>query len=209
MELKKLQQYWDEFPEVSMEERPVLSSDLEKYTIRNPLSDAFYLKNKIIARIVGGSILLLFNLYQLRVQFKEDGHDLYEQVFLFFLLAYFIYFHTRLLLFADYRSLLALRLIPFLNKIETVLDKYILSFGVMSMLAGFYLLAIFEKVLSLLHSGAYAAVSESGFYKWLIIIFLSVSFYILFLNLVIPKYKKVLTAVRAYKDGIVSKLPKK
>ena len=209
MELKKLQQQWDNFPDVSMEERPVLSSDLEKFTVKNPFSDAFYLKNKILARIIGGSGLLLLNIYQLRVQFREDGNDLYEQVFLFFLLAYFIYFHIRLLLFADYKSLLALRLIPFLNKIETVLDKFILSFGVLSMLGGFYLLAILEKALSYIHSGAYASISGSGFYKWLIIIFLSVSFYILFLNLTIPKYKKLLTAVRTYKEGLISKMQKK
>jgi hypothetical protein len=46
-------------------------------------------------------------------------------------------------------------------------------------------------------------------YKWLIIIFLSVSFYILFLHTIIPKYKKMLTAVRKYKEGIGVRAQKK
>ena len=117
-------------------------------------------------------------------------------------------FHVRLLLYADYGSLLALRLMPFLNKIDTILDKYIMSFGILSLLCGFYSLAVFEEVLSLLHKSAYTSISGSGLYKWLIIIFLSVSFYILFLNLAIPKYKKLLNAVKAYKDGITSQLKK-
>ena len=52
MELKKLQEHWDSFPEVSMEERPVLSSDLEKIVVKNPLSDAFYLRKKLLGRIL-------------------------------------------------------------------------------------------------------------------------------------------------------------
>jgi len=36
MELKKLSEHWNEFPEMSMEERPVLSSDLEKMALQNP-----------------------------------------------------------------------------------------------------------------------------------------------------------------------------
>ena len=51
MELKKLLQHWNSFPEVSMEERPVLSSDLEKIVVKNPLSDAFYLRKKLVIRI--------------------------------------------------------------------------------------------------------------------------------------------------------------
>jgi hypothetical protein len=113
------------------------------------------------------------------------------------------------LVFADYQSLLSLRLIPFLGKLETILDKYILSFGIISILAGFYLLAVFQKILSLLNSAAYAGISENGFYKWLIIIFLSISFYILFLHSVIPKYKKLLVTVRTYRGEIGSKLQKK
>jgi len=202
MELKNLQQSWDSFPEVSMEERPVLSSDLEEIVVKNPLSDAFYLKNKILARIIAGALLLLYNIYQLRWQYREGGRDMDQQVAIFCMLCYFIYFHTRLLFFADYPGLLALRLMPFLQRIEIILDKYILSFGVVSILSGFYTLAILEKVLSWSGTGALLSIHGNGFYKWLIVIFLSVSFYILFLHTVIPKYKKLLTAVRKYKEGI-------
>ena len=202
MELKDLQQSWDSFPEVSMEERPVLSSDLEKIVVKNPLSDAFYLKNKILARIVAGGLLLLYNIYQLRTLYKQGGTGMDQQVILFFLLAYFIYFHTRLLFFADYPALLALRLMPFLQKIETILDKYIFSFGVLSILSGFYSLTLLDKILFWLNSGAYPSIHENGIYKWLIIIFLSVNFYILFLHTVIPRYKRLLAAVRKYKEGI-------
>src|SRR5882724_9112546 len=110
MELKNLKESWDNFPEVSMEERPVLSSDLEQIVVKNPLSDAFYLKNKILLRIVAGTLLLSYNIYQLRTQFTTDGHELDQQVVIFLMLGYFIYFHTRLLLFADYPTLLGLRL---------------------------------------------------------------------------------------------------
>jgi hypothetical protein len=209
MELKNLQQYWDNFPEISMEERPVLSSDLEKIVVRNPLSDAFYLKNKILFRIIAGGLLLLYNIYQLREQYITGGSDLDRQVVLFFTLGYFVYFHTRLLLFADYPALLALRLMPFLQKVETILDKYILSFGVVSILCGFYSLAVLEKILSWSKPGALLSMNNSGIYKWLIIIFLSVSFYILFLHMIIPKYKKLLAAVRKYKNGITSRPQKK
>ena len=51
MELKKLLQHWTSFPEISMEERPVLSSDLEKIVVKNPLSNAFYLRKKLVWRI--------------------------------------------------------------------------------------------------------------------------------------------------------------
>ncbi len=209
MELKKLQQNWNSFPEVSMEERPVLSSDLEKIVVNNPLSGAFYLKPKIYGRILAAAVLWLINIYQWRIQLRTHGNDLYQQAMLFFVLAYFIYFHVRLLLFADYSSLLSLRLIPFLGKLETILDKYILSFGIISLLAGFYLLELFEKVLSQLNSAAYTGISENGFYKWLIMVFLSVSFYILFLHSVIPKYKKLLVTVRTYREEIGAKLQKK
>lgn len=209
MELKKLQQNWNSFPEVSMEERPVLSSDLEKMVVNNPLTGAFYLKPWIHGRILVAGILWFNCIFQWRVQFMTNGNDLYQQAALFFLLSYIIYFHIRLLLFADYPSLLSLKLIPFLQKMETILDKYILSFGVISVIGGFYLLAIFQKVLSRLNSNAYASISENGLYKWLIIIFLSISFYILFLHTVIPKYKKLLTAVRTYKEEICALSQKK
>jgi hypothetical protein len=209
MELKKVQQNWNSFPELSMEERPVLGPDLEKMVVNNPLTGAFYLKPTIHGRIFIAGILWFVNIFQWRIQFKTNGNDLYQQVALFFVLSYFIYFHIRLLLFADYPALLSLKLIPFLSKIETVLDKYIASFGIVSVLAGFYLLALFEKGLSLLNSSAYARISENGIYKWLIIIFLSVSFYILFLQSVIPKYKKLLATVRTYREEIGAKSQKK
>jgi len=202
MELKHLKDSWEKFPEVSMEERPVLSSDLEKIVVRNPLSDAFYLRNKILFRIIAGALLLLYNVWQLREQYITGGSDMDQQVVIFFVLAYFIYFHTRLLLFADYPALLGLRLMPFLQKIETILDKYILSFGVVSIISGFYTLAILEKVLSWRKAGSLLSNHDSSVYKWLIIIFLSVSFYILFLHTIIPKYKKLQGAVKKYKKGI-------
>lgn len=204
MELKKLREYWDNFPEMSMEERPVLSSDLEKMALGNPFPKSFYLRNKLLIRIFTGIALWLFNIWQLRNSWRTDGNDLYQQVFLFLLLSYFIYYHSRILLYADYPSLPSLPLIQFLGKIETTLDKYALSFRIISLLAGFYLLAIFEKLLFLFNSGAYASISQNSFYKWLIIIFLSVSFYILLLHSGIQKYKKLLTALRSYKDGIMA-----
>jgi len=204
MELKKVRQLWDSFPEISMEERPVLSSDLEKIVVANPLTDAFYLEKKLKGRIYISALLWLLNVYQLRIQWKTDGNDLYQQAALFFLLSWFIYFHIRLKLFADYPTLLSLKLVPFLNKLETMLDKYILSFKMIGLIAGFYLLALVETVLSRLNSGAYESISQNGFYKWLIIIFLSVSFYILLLQTVIPKYRKLLAAVSKYKYGITA-----
>ncbi|HEY8972352.1 MAG TPA: hypothetical protein VIM64_24775 [Puia sp.] len=201
MELKNLQESWDSFPEVSMEERPVLSSDLEKIVVRNPLSDAFYLKNKILIRIVAGGLLLLYNIYRLRTLYRYGGPGMDQQVILFLLLAYFVYFHVRLLLFADYPTLLGLRLMPFLQKIETIMDKYIFSFGILSILSGFYTLTLFGKVFYFSRGGS-SPLLDNGIYKWLIIIFLSVSFYILFLHTLIPKYKKLLAAVRKYKMGI-------
>ena len=209
MELKKVQQQWESFPEISMEERPVLSSDLEKIVVSNPLTDAFYLENKLRVRVYVAAVLLLLNIYQLRIEWRTDGDDLYQQAALSCLLSWFIYFHIRLLLFADYPSLLSLRLVPFLQKLETVLDKYIHSFKVISVMAGFYLLAIGEKLLSLFSTGAYESISRNGFYKWLIIIFLAVSFYILLLHSVIPKYRKLLGAVQKYKFGITTRAQKK
>lgn len=202
MELKKIQQSWNNFPEMSMEERPILSSDLEKIVVSNPFPAAFYLKNKLMARILAGIILWLIAIVRLRAQWKNSGNDLYPDALLVLLLSYFIYFHIRLLLFANYASILSFPLVSFLNRIEAVMDKYIFAFMIASALAGFYLLAAFGKVLSLFNNGAYAAIDQNGFYKWLIIIFLSVSFYIFLLNTVILKYKRILAAVRVYKGGM-------
>jgi hypothetical protein len=209
MELKKFQQHWDGFPEISMEERPVLSSDLEKIVVKNPLSDAFYLRKKLLARIIVISVLWLINVWQLRIQWKTDGPDLYQTVALFGLLTYTVYFHIRLLLFADYPTLLALPLISFLNKLETVLDKYILSFKFISGLAGFYLLEGIELLLSRWSKGAQESLSHNDWYKWLILIFISVSVDILLMHTIIPGYRKLLTAVHKYKEGIQAKAQNK
>lgn len=209
MELKKFQQHWDGFPEISMEERPVLSSDLEKIVVKNPLSDAFYLRKKLLARIIVFSVLWLVNVWQLRNQWKTDGPDLYQTVALFGLLTYTIYFHIRLLLFADYPTLLALPLISFLNKLETVLDKYIISFKFISGLAGFYLLGGIELLLSGWSKSAQESLRHNDWYKWLILIFISVSVDILLMHTIIPGYRKLWTTVRKYKEGIQAKAQNK
>ena len=209
MELKKLQQYWDSFPEISMEERPVLSSDLEKIVVKNPLSDAFYLRRKLLARIIIISILWLLNSWQLRYQWKTNGNDLYPIVALFGLLTYSIYFHVRLLLYADYPTLLSLPLMSFLGKLETVLDKYILSFKFISGIAGFYGLGLIEFLLSKWSTGAHESLSHNDWYKWLILIFISVSVDILLLHTIIPGYRKLLGAVQKYKEDILAKAQNK
>jgi len=205
MELKKLLQQWNNFPEVSMEERPILSSDLEKIVVKNPLSDAFYLKKKLVLRIAVMSALWLINIWQFRHEWQTRGNEFYPQGALFILLAYCLYFHIRLLFFADYPTLLALPLINFLNKLETILDKYILSFKLMSALAGFYLLFGVERLLARISTGAYESLMRNDWYKWLILIFLSVSIDILLLHTIIPRLRKLMTTVRKYRDGINSK----
>jgi hypothetical protein len=209
MELRKLQQHWDSFPEISMEERPVLSSDLEKIVVKNPLSNAFYLGRKLLVRIIVISVLWMVNVWQLRFQWKTDGPDLYQQVALFGLLAYSAYFHIRLLLFADYPTLLSLPLISFLGKLETVLDKYILSFKFISGLAGFYLLWSIEMLLSRWSKSAQESLIHNDWYKWLILIFISVSFDILLMHTIIPGYRKLLAAVHQYKEDIQAKAQNK
>jgi hypothetical protein len=204
MELNKLSEYWNEFPEMSMEERPVLSSDLEKMAVQNPFPPAFYLKKKLLFRIVAGVILWLFNTRELRHSWKTDGHDLDQQAALFLLLSYFIWHQVRILFYADYRALLSLPLMAFLGKIENVLHKYMRSYRIISVILGCSMLALLEKFLSLINSSAYQSISQNGFYKWLIIIFLSLTFYILLLHTVIQKYKRLLTAVRSYKDRIAA-----
>lgn len=202
MELKKLLQQWNSFPEVSMEERPVLSSDLEKIVVKNPLSDAFYLKKKLTLRIVLLAVLWIYNIWQFRHQWLTQGNELFPEGALFVSLAASLYFHIRLLLYADYPTLLALPLVNFLNKLETVLDKYIVSFKFVSALAGFYLLFGIEALLSRISAGAYETLSNNNWYKWLILIFLSVSFDILLLHTIIPRQRKLLETVKRYRDGI-------
>jgi hypothetical protein len=209
MELKKLLQQWNSFPEVSMEERPVLSSDLEKIVVKNPLSDAFYLKKKLTIRIAILSALWLINIWRFRHEWRSAGDELYPQGALFVLLAASLYFHIRLLLFADYPTLLALPLINFLNKLETILDKYILSFKLVSALAGFYLLFGVEWLLSRISTGAYEGLSRNDWYKWLILIFFSISVDILQLHTLIPRYRKLMATVKKYREGIHHRTPNK
>ena len=205
MELKKLQQQWNSFPETSMEERPVLSSDLEKIVVKNPLSNAFYLRKKLTTRIAVFSALWLINAWLLRIQWLGEGNDLYLQSAFFLLLTYAVYFHLRLLLFADYPTLLALPLIPFLSKLEIILDKYIISYKLLSAATAFGLLVFFEQLLARWSPSAYDSFSRNGWYKWLLIIFLAVSLDILLLNMVIPRYRKLLGTVRKYKEGIIAR----
>jgi hypothetical protein len=205
MELKKLQQQWSSFPETSMEERPVLSSDLEKIVVKNPLSNAFYLRKKLLTRIAVFSVLWLANTWLLRLQWLGEGNDLYLQSAFFILLSYAIYFHLRLLLFADYPTLLALPLIPFLSKLEIILDKYIISYKLLSSITAFGLLVLFEQLMARLSPPAYDSFSRNIWYKWLLIIFVAVSLDILLLNMIIPRYRKLLGTVRKYKEGIMAK----
>ena len=202
MELKRLLEHWNSFPELSMEERPILSSDLEKIVVRNPLTNAFYIRRKLLIRIVVMALLWLVNSWQLRKQWITGGDDLYPQGALFILLVYSLYYHLRLLFFADYPTLLALPLVNFLGKLETILEKYILSFKLVSVLSGFYLLYLIEALLSRLSPGAYATIRHNDWYKWLIMVFLSISFDILLLHTVIPGYRRLLSTVMRYRDGI-------
>jgi hypothetical protein len=209
MELKKLLQHWNSFPEMSMEERPVLSSDLEKIVVKNPLSDAFYLRKKLLIRIGLMSCCWLLNAWQLHRQWITDGNDLHLQFALFILLAVSLFYHARLLFFADYPTLLALPLVNFLAKLETIVEKYILSFKFVSAIAGFYLLSVTEWALSTLSPGAYAAISASDWYKGLILIFLAVSTDILFLHTIVPKQRKLMETVKKYREGILAKAQNK
>jgi hypothetical protein len=153
-----------------------------------------------MARIIVLSVLWFVNAWQLRIQWTTDGPDIYQAVALFGLLTYTVYFHVRLLLFADYPTLLSLPLISFLSKLETILDKYVLSFKFISGLAGFYLLGGIELLVSHWSKGAQESLRHNDWYKWLILIFISITFDILMMHTLIPGYRKLLTAVRRYKE---------
>jgi len=205
MELKRLLQYWNGFPEISMEERPVLSSDLEKIVVKNPLSDAFYLKKKLLIRIVVLGGLSLFNIAELRIQWITGSPDLHLQTLLLFLLLFSLYFHIRLVVFADYPTLLALPLVSFLAKLETILDKYMGSFRLLSALAGIYGTLLIEFLLSRSAPAAYGSLNGNDWYKGLIAVFLAVSTDILLLHTIVPRYRKVQSTVRKYREGILAK----
>lgn len=209
MELKKVQQQWNSFPEMSMEERPVLSSDLEKIVVKNPLSDAFYLRKKLLTRIIAFSAGWLIMALLLRIQWVADGNDLYLYSAFFLLLTYSIYFHLRLLFFANYPTLLSLPLVSFLNKLEIIMDKYIISFKLISSLSAFALLVLFEQFLARFSPALYGSFSRNEWFKWLLLIFLAVTFDILLLHTFIPGYRKLLETVRRYKDGIIAKAQNK
>lgn len=204
MELDKLQRQWDGFPEVSLEERPVLSSDLEKMVVKNPLSDAFYLRGKLLSRIIAFSLLWLTVGWLLRAQWRGQRNDIYLYTAFFLLLAWSVYFHVRLLLFADYPTLLGLPLIPFLGKLEIVLDKYIASFKLICAIIAFSVLVLFEQWLARANPALFETFLQRDWSKWLLLGFLSISIDILLMNTIIPRYRKLLETVRKYRHGIMS-----
>ena len=209
MELKKLLQHWNSFPDISMEERPILSSDLEKIVVKNPLSDAFYLRKKLLWRIGIIAALWLVNSWQLRAQWKSDGSGLRMDGALFVLLAFSLYFHIRLLFFADYPTLLALPLVNFLGKLEIILDKFMWSFKFVSAIVGFYLLFVLEWGLSRLSAGAYESLTHNDWFQGLIVIFLAISVDILLLHTFLPQYRRLLATVKKYREGILAKAQNK
>jgi hypothetical protein len=204
MELDKLRQQWDGFPEVSMEERPVLSSDLEKMVVRNPLSDAFYLKGKLVSRIIAFTPLWLAGGWLLRAQWLGDRKDIFLYAAFFLLLTYAIIFHLRLVLFADYPTLLGLPLVPFLGKLEIILDKYILSFKLVSAIIAFSLLVSFEQWMARANPALFDTFLQRDWSKWLLLFFMMISIDILLMNTVIPRYRKLVETVRKYRHGIVN-----
>jgi hypothetical protein len=204
MELDKLQRQWDSFPEVSMEERPVLSTDLEKMVVSNPLSDAFYLRRKLISRIVALSLIWLADAWLLRTQWRGDRNDIYLYATYFFLLSYSIFFHLRLVLFADYPTLLGLPLVPFLGKLEIILDKYIVSFKLISAIIAFTLLVFFEQWMARANPALFQIFLQRDWSKWLLLAFLTISIDILLMHTVIPRYRKLVETVRKYRHGIIA-----
>jgi hypothetical protein len=204
MELDKLHQQWNSFPEVSMEERPVLSSDLEKMVVRNPLSDAFYLKKKLVSRIIAFTLLWLANCWLLRTQWQGDRKDIYLYAAFFLLLTYAIFFHIRLVLFADYPTLLSLPLVPFLGKLEIIFDKYIASFKLLSAIIAFTLLVFFEQWMARAKPALFDSFLQRDWSKWLLIVFLIFSFDIVLMHTVIPRYRKLVETIRKYRHGIAA-----
>jgi len=75
MELKKLQQQWNSFPETSMEERPVLSSDLEKIVVDKiagfsndrleAMLNEFLTKEFRFVEVIGAALGFLIGLLQI------------------------------------------------------------------------------------------------------------------------------------------------
>ena len=204
MELDKLHQQWNSFPEMSMEERPVLSSDLEKMVVRNPLTDAFYLQKKLVVRIIAFTLLWLADGWLVRTQWLGDRKDIYFYAAFFLLLCYAILFHLRLLLFADYPTLLGLPLVPFLGKLEIILDKYIASFKLVSAIIAFSLLVFFEQWMARAKPALFDTFLQRDWSKWLLLFFLIISFDILLMHTVLPRYRKLVETVRKYRQGITA-----
>lgn len=204
MELDKLHQQWSNFPEMSMEERPVLSTDLEKMVVRNPLSDAFYVQKKLMARIIFFVLLWLADGWLLRAQWLGDRKDIYLYAAFFLLLSYAIFFHVRLVLFADYPTLLGLPLVPFLGKLEIILDKYIASFKLVSAIVAFALLVSFEQWMTRANPVLFDTFLQRDWSKWLLLFFLIISFDILLMHTVLPRYRKLVETVRKYRHGIMA-----
>jgi hypothetical protein len=204
MELDKLHQQWNSFPEMSMEERPVLSTDLEKMVVRNPLADAFYLQKKLITRLIAFTLLWLADGWLVRAQWLGDRKDIYFYAAFFLLLCYAILFHLRLLLFADYPTLLGLPLVPFLGKLEIILDKYIASFKLVSAIIAFTLLVFFEQWMARAKPALFDTFLQRDWSKWLLLFFLIISFDILLMHTVLPRYRKLVETVRKYRQGITA-----
>ena len=89
------------------------------------------------------------------------------------------------------------------------MDKYIISFKLTSALTAFSLLVFFERLLARFSPAAYESFSRNIWYKWLLLIFMTVTFDIILMHLVVPKYRKLLDAVRRYKEGIMSRAQNK
>ena len=187
-----------------MEERPVLSSDLEKMVVRNPLSDAFYIQRKLVSRIIAFTPLWLISGWLLRVQWLGDRKDISLYAAFFLLLSYALFFHIRLILFADYPTLLGLPLVPFLGKLEIILDKYIVSFKLVSAIIAFSLLVFFEQWMARANPALFDSFLQRDWSKWLLLFFMMISFDILLMNTVIPRYRKLVETVRKYRHGIVN-----
>jgi hypothetical protein len=177
--------------------------------VKTPLSDAFYLRKKLLARIIIFSALWLLDAGLLKTQWTGNGTDTYLHFAFLLLLTWSIYFHLRLLLFADYPTLLSLPLIPFLDKLDVVLDKYIASFKLISAVSAFSLVVLFEQWVARANPSIYESFSERDWSKWLLLIFLTVTFDILLLHSVIPRYRKLLATVQKYRIGILSKAQNK
>jgi hypothetical protein len=209
MDLTKLQESWNSFPEMSMEERPLLSSDLDKMAMRNPFAGSWYLKNKLMARMLIGAALWILAVFQVRLAWKMESADLSLQMISFLLLTYFIYYHASLLVFAGYPTLPSLQLIPFLARIETLMERYMHSFRIISILAAIYGVTVCEKIFSVLNGEAISGIENNVFYNWLFISLFSAGIYTCLQHTVVQKYKKLMMAVREYREGIILAKPQK